>query len=87
MEQQNAVHYEIQCEKTEGQWTELEARPKTEEEIHELCDRARATHPRERIRAVKVTTTVTIETVPEEAVDGRGMHLRDRVHELLQDCD
>lgn len=96
MQQRKAVHFEIQCENVNGMWAELlQERPQTEEAIRELRDRVRAEHPRERIRAVKVTTTVTVEEVPEERhpdilpenVKVRESHLRDRVCELLQDCD
>ena len=96
MQQREAVHFEIQCENVNGLWAELlQERPQTEGEVRELCDRARAEHPGERIRAVKVTTTVTIEEVREENHPGilpenvkvRESHLRDRVCELLQDCD
>ncbi len=95
MEQRKYVHYEIQCENRDGEWADLlQQRPKTEEEIPDLCDRARARYPSEKIRAVKVTTTVTVETVFEEPRTGiptyeadRELHLQDRVHELLQDCD
>ena len=96
MQQREAVHFEIQCENDNGVWAELLQEPsQTEEAIRELRDRVRAEHPRERIRAVKVTTTVTVEEVPEEPHPGilpenvkvRESHLRDRVRELLQDCD
>ena len=95
MEQRKDVHYEIQCENRDGEWAELlQERPKTEEEIPELCDRARARCPGEKIRAVRVTTTVTVEKISEEPRTGiptheaeRELHLQDRVHELLQDCD
>jgi hypothetical protein len=43
MEQRRDIYYEIQCENSHGEWTELlQERPKTEDEIPELCDRARA---------------------------------------------
>jgi hypothetical protein len=96
MEQRKAVHFEIQCENSNGQWAELlQERPKTEEEIRDLCDRARAIHPLENIRAVKVTTTVTVEQISPEPQSGnsprdvkeRELHLHNRIHELLQDCD
>lgn len=94
MEHRKDVHYEIQRENSHGEWAELLERPKTEEEIPELCDRARAWYPGEKIRAVKVTTTVTVEKVSEESRTGiraheveRELHHQDRVHELLQDCD
>ena len=95
MEQRRDVHYEIQCENSNGEWTELtQERPKTEEEIPERCDRARARCPGEKIRVVKVTTTMTVEKVSEEPrtgipareVEGELPH-QHRVHELLQDCD
>jgi hypothetical protein len=95
MEQCRDVHYEIQCENSYGEWTELlQERPKTEGEIPELCDRARARCPGEKIRAVKVTTTMTVEKVSEEPRTGipaheveRALHQPHRVHELLQDYD
>lgn len=94
MEQREDVHYEIQRENKCGEWAELLERPKTAEEIPELCHRARAWYPGERIRAVKVTTTVRVEKVSEEPGNGipahepgRELHHQDRVQELLQDCD
>ena len=96
MEQRKDVHYEIQRESSHGVWVESpQERPKTEEEIPELCHRAQAANPGEKIRAVKVTTTVTVEKVSEEPrsgipahkMDGRELYFQDRVHELLQDCD
>lgn len=96
MEQRKTIHFEIQCENSNGEWAELmEERPKTEMEIPELCDRARVANPRKNIRAVKVTTTVTVETICEEPrlgmpyphVDVRELHSQNRVRELLQDCD
>jgi len=95
MEQRKDVHYEIQCENSHGEWAELlQERPKTEEEIAELCDRARARRPGEKIRAVRVTTNVTVERVSEDPRTDipaheieREVHLQDRVYELLQDCD
>lgn len=91
MEQRKAVHYEIQCEEKDGEWAELvQERPKTEKEIFELRDRARAAYPGEKIRVVKVTTTVMIEEICEERRNGTldfKIGAREPVHELLQDCD
>jgi hypothetical protein len=94
MERHKDVHYEIQCENPRGEWAELLERPKSEEEIPELCYRARAWYPGEKIRVVKVTTTVVVEKVAEDPGTGsraftvdRELHLEDQVHELLQDCD
>lgn len=90
MEQRKAVHFEIQRENKDGTWAELfEERPQTEKEIAGRCDRARAAYPGEKIRAVKVTTTVTVEEVCEAPRSGARDNgdVRERVHELLQDCD
>ena len=96
MEPRKTIHYEIQFEKSDGEWAELlQERPKTEEEISESRDRARAASPGQKIRAVKVTTTVTIEDVSEEPrsailapeFDVLEPHHKVPVNELLQDCD
>ncbi len=95
MEERKNVHYEIQYENSRGEWVELwQERPKTEEEIPRLCDRARARYPGDNIRAVKVTTTVEVEKVSEEPRIGipaqnfeQELHDGDQLHELLQDCD
>lgn len=95
MELHNDVHYEIQRENSHGEWAEfLHERPNTEKEIPVIYDRARARYPGERIRAVRVTTTVTVEKVFEESDAGnaaheleRELHHQGRVLELLQDCD
>ena len=96
MEQFKDVHYEIQWENSEEQWAELlDKRPKTEEEIAEQCHRARAAHPGAKIRAVKVSMSVMVETISDESRTGgnpvpeagQDGHRHERVFELLQDCD
>ena len=92
MEQRKDVHFEIQRENDRGHWTELyEERPTTEQQMLELCARARAGHPGENIRAVKVTTLVTVEDIPQPAPgtaeDDQCPGRPEPVYELLQDCD
>ena len=96
MEQLRTVHYEIQLQKSDGKWAELlHGRPETEEEISELVDRASTANPGKKIRAVKVTTTVTLEDLSKEPrppipaceLESPELHHEDPVNELLQDCD
>ena len=97
MEQRKTVHYEIQAEKKGGEWTSLLQQPlDTEKEILELRDRTQKVHPREKIRAVKVTTVVTLEevceeslrsTIPVHLVNGQDLHEKLPAKEVLQDCD
>lgn len=87
MEQRKTEHYEIQFEKSHGEWAELlQDRPKTEEEIPELRDRAQTAYPGKKIRAVRVTTTVTLEEVFTRSMRENYPH-KVPVTELLQDCD
>jgi hypothetical protein len=92
MEQRKTVHYEIQIQKKNGDWAALLPEwSGTEKEILELRDRAQAVHPREKVRAVKITTLVAVDEVTEESHSGTGEihepHHTVPASEVLQDCD